>query len=302
MKSNKSPLLLLAVVGLVGCGGSQRPLTMEARHPSGRGVDNYAAPSPPAEPAAEAGSWSRGDSAAPRSSPSRELDARAESAPSSRPGLATEWGERRYSPVRETSFDRSDESPEVLSIHYDDAPGVARVARNAVTGYARARMIGTSSVDVSIDSPEGRSFDTVDTTAGPYVVGTRGARYVIAVTNRTPERIEAVVSVDGIDVVRGKTASFDHRGYLVPPYGQVRIEGFRSGLDDVGTFRFGSVGDSYAASKGDARNVGVIGVAVFHEKGSRDGYLRDTARPFPDETPDPRFATPPRHPDRRRSW
>ena len=54
--------------------------------------------------------------------------------------------------------------------------------------------------------------------------------------------------------------------------------------------------DSYAAQTGSARNVGVIGVAFFSERGDsfnddRDTRLRDTANPFP--ASDPRYAQPP---------
>src|SRR5690606_13380182 len=47
---------------------------------------------------------------------------------------------------------------------------------------------------------------------------------------------------------------------------EVRIEGFRTSLTDVATFRFSSVADSYAGRKGKARNVGVIAVAIFEEQ------------------------------------
>jgi hypothetical protein len=53
---------------------------------------------------------------------------------------------------------------------------------------------------------------------------------------------------------------------VVPPYGETRIEGFRTSQDDVATFRFSSVADSYAGKKGKARNVGVIAVAIFEEQ------------------------------------
>ncbi len=39
-------------------------------------------------------------------------------------------------------------------------------------------------------------------------------------------------------------------------------------MDEVAAFRFGSVKNSYAGKKGDDRNVGVIGVAVFEERGA----------------------------------
>jgi hypothetical protein len=68
-----------------------------------------------------------------------------------------------------------------------------------------------------------------------------------------------------IDVIDGETADTQKRGYIVPPYGETRVEGFRTSLDDVATFRFSSVDGSYAGKQGKARNVGVIAVAIFEE-------------------------------------
>ena len=100
-----------------------------------------------------------------------------------------------------------------------------------------------------------------------YVLGMIGERYRIRVANPTSRRVEAVVSVDGLDAIDGRTASFeDKRGYVIAPYGEVTIDGFRTSVDRVATFRFSSVRDSYAARKGQDRNVGVIGVAFFPER------------------------------------
>jgi hypothetical protein len=99
-----------------------------------------------------------------------------------------------------------------------------------------------------------------------YVLGTMGERYQVRVVNPTGARIEAVVSVDGLDAVDGRPASLNKRGYIIPAYGEVVIDGFRTSLDAVAAFRFSSVRDSYAAKTGKARDVGVIGVAFFRER------------------------------------
>src|SRR6185295_7375132 len=93
-----------------------------------------------------------------------------------------------------------------------------------------------------------------------------GERYVIRITNPTPRRIEAVISVDGLDVIDGESGDLRKRGYVVPAYGETRIEGFRTSQADVATFRFSSVSGSYAGQKGKSRNVGVIAVALFEEQ------------------------------------
>lgn len=114
-----------------------------------------------------------------------------------------------------------------------------------------------------------------------YVLGHAGERYIVRITNPTPRRIEAVVSVDGLDAVDGESADLRKRGYVVPPYGEVRIEGFRVSSAHVAAFRFSSVRDSYAGRKGKARNVGVIGVAIFEEEGPPQLALGHRPRPRP---------------------
>src|SRR5262245_24601712 len=102
---------------------------------------------------------------------------------------------------------------------------------------------------------------------GTYVMGQIGERYTLRIVNHTPRRIEAVVSVDGRDVVDGRSADFrSKRGYLVPAWGSVDIDGWRLSSAQVAAFRFSSVADSYAARTGSSREVGVIGVAIFPER------------------------------------
>jgi hypothetical protein len=101
----------------------------------------------------------------------------------------------------------------------------------------------------------------------PYVMGTVGSRYSVAIANPTSRRVEAVLSVDGLDAVDGRPANYvAKRGYIIPAYGDTTVDGFRTSFDEVATFRFSSVADSYAGRLGAARDVGVIGVAFFPER------------------------------------
>ena len=88
------------------------------------------------------------------------------------------------------------------------------------------------------------------------------------IRNATDARFEIVASVDGLDVVDGQPADPDRRGYLVEPHGVLSIDGFRTSDEAVAAFRFGRVADSYAAQTGSDRNVGVIGLAIFAERGA----------------------------------
>lgn len=120
---------------------------------------------------------------------------------------------------------------------------------------------------LSLEDGAGRSLSTFNHQGTTWVLGEEGERYVVVVRNPTSERVEAVVSVDGRDVLSGQTADFRrHRGYIVPAFGSVRIEGFRQSLDEVATFRFTDPGNSYSSRMGTPENVGVIGVAFFRER------------------------------------
>src|SRR5262249_16955231 len=100
-----------------------------------------------------------------------------------------------------------------------------------------------------------------------YVIGTAGRHYSIVLSNRTAARFEALISVDGLDVINGQPGDLSHRGYIVAPYDTLTVDGFRQNEHSIAAFRFGSVADSYAAQTGNARNVGVVGVALFNEAG-----------------------------------
>jgi len=99
-----------------------------------------------------------------------------------------------------------------------------------------------------------------------YVAGIPGHRYGVQLRNRIGARVLAVMSVDGVNVVSGATASPDQDGYVLDPYQFTEIDGWRKSMNEVADFNFTSLSRSYAAKTGRPDNVGVIGVAVFREK------------------------------------
>lgn len=134
-------------------------------------------------------------------------------------------------------------------------PGTALAHQTARSGAYTVELVDEG----------GRQLPTFHHRGRTYVLGTHGARYLLRIRNQTGGRIEVVASVDGRDVVDGKPASVSRPGYLVEAWGQVVIDGFRLSHASVAAFRFATVESSYAARMGDARDVGVIGVAVFTE-------------------------------------
>jgi hypothetical protein len=116
-----------------------------------------------------------------------------------------------------------------------------------------------------------------DRTAGSYlpvywhdgerhIAGEPGHEYEIRICNQEAGRVLAVTSVDGVNVITGRTAHPRQSGYVIDPFGYVEIDGWRKSLAEVAAFYFTSLPDSYAARTGRPENVGVIGVAVFRER------------------------------------
>lgn len=129
------------------------------------------------------------------------------------------------------------------------------------------RPVQANAVRVMIEAPEGDGFTTVRHRGATFVAGELGERYNVRLVNDSAKRLEVVVTVDGRDVISGKLGDFKkQRGYVLDPFGEVVIEGFRQSLDHVAAFRFSTVRESYSARRGTPQHAGVIGVAVFEER------------------------------------
>jgi hypothetical protein len=215
---------------------------------------------------------------------------------SERPGLGTEWGETRTSRVFQRQFERGtpDRPSGTAQLYYNDREGA-----RAMTRYADYREMGSAVVNVAgpavtlaLTDDRGAPLPAFYASGNTYAIGEAGQRYKIVLRNDSSFVVEAVTSVDGLDVIDGRAASFTKRGYLVPAYGSIEIEGFRQSADQIAAFRFGSVRDSYAARTGTDRNVGVVGLAVFAPRGAawtpEEINRRHDADPFPGN-----YATPP---------
>jgi hypothetical protein len=293
------PFIAVAALAVAACGHSTQDEPRSAdtapRTPSpfaspraGLAAQEYESASPAPPPAVASRSESAGAAADRAYQPAPEKQ---------RPGLGTEWGETRESRVSSAPFERQNWTTPLStsSLQYNDEAGV-----RAMLGarYWDRRSDGISaahgSITIKLVDESGTPLPTFSSGGRSYVMGQDGGRYSIRIENRTGARFEAVASVDGLDVIDGQPGSFEKRGYLVAPWATVEIDGFRRSDEVVAAFRFGRVRDSYAAKKGDDRNVGVIGVAVFEERGTRWPWTerelerRNSADPFPG-----RFAQPP---------
>ena len=119
----------------------------------------------------------------------------------------------------------------------------------------------------SIEDENGNSLPTFAKDGRTFLLGEPGLRYNIRVRNPTGQRVEAVVSVDGRDALSGQPGDYvNQRGYIIPAYGSLLVEGFRRSMEEVAVFRFTSPEGSYSSRMGTPQNVGVIGVAFFPER------------------------------------
>jgi hypothetical protein len=105
-----------------------------------------------------------------------------------------------------------------------------------------------------------------------WVAGKPGSRYAIEIRNRLGERLLAVTSVDGVNVVSGETASWDQTGYVFSAGESYQITGWRKTDAEVAAFTFTESPNSYAERTGRPANVGVIGVAIFRERQPLPAY------------------------------
>ncbi len=252
---------------------------------------------PPEAPPGNAGGRAYGDVSAPTATKGA-AEAQATAAPEDRPGLGTQWGEARNSSITSVPFQRGDGSNPFATavLYYNDEEGAKAMATS--TGYARTAAgmypVANGALTIGLKDESGAWLSGFTASSKNYVVGEAGRRYTIVVRNATPFRIECVLSVDGLDVLDGKDAAFTKRGYIVDPKGEIEVDGFRQSATQVAAFRFGSVRGSYAGQKyGDTSNVGVIGLAVFNERGTEPWKWneidkRHDANPFPGQ-----FAKPP---------
>ncbi|MBV6423660.1 MAG: hypothetical protein NAOJABEB_01461 [Steroidobacteraceae bacterium] len=111
-----------------------------------------------------------------------------------------------------------------------------------------------------------------------WIAGVSGHEYAIRVRNESPGRVLAVVSVDGVNVVTGRTAAPSQSGYVIEPGQSVSIDGWRKSLAQTAAFVFTDPSRSYATRTGRPADVGVIGVALFRERETPIAQILDESK------------------------
>jgi hypothetical protein len=112
-----------------------------------------------------------------------------------------------------------------------------------------------------------------------YLEAWRGAQYAVRLGNRTGERLGVLLTVDGLNAISGEPAPPGRRRpgrlYVLSPWDDTVVPGWRTSLEDVRRFTFVDEERSYARRSGKATGrLGWIEVEVYRE-------LRPVARPWP---------------------
>jgi hypothetical protein len=153
----------------------------------------------------------------------------------------------------------------LLGLLGTSALGAAGNRAFSASGLPWTQAAGPLELDV-VDRESGAPLHLHAHRGRRYIVGEPGREFGLRLRNRGNERVLAVTSVDGLNVLDGGLAAVGGRGYVLEPWQTVVIDGWRKSLDDVAAFYFTALRDSYAGRTGRPANVGVIGVAVFHER------------------------------------
>ncbi len=189
-----------------------------------------------------------------------------------RPGLGTSWGEQRESWVAPAAFARtSAERPSAQArIYYNDRDGAN--AMLAFLGGEPKRCEGLhhtagTLVRLGLRNAAGDWLECRESRGRHIASSEHGSRYEVVLKNDARRAVEVLVSVDGLDAMDGRPASFKKRGYVLAPFETLAVEGFRTSAATVAAFHFGGMSDSYGHRRhGNTTNAGVVGIAVFEEK------------------------------------
>lgn len=158
-----------------------------------------------------------------------------------------------------------------------------------------ARAAGHLAEVALIDRDTGERLEAYYHRGEYWVAGEPGARYAIYIRNRLNERLLAVTSVDGVNVITGQSAGWDQGGYVLDPWEDCRITGWRKSDYQVAAFAFTPAPRSYATRTGRPDNVGVIGIALFREQ-APDAPPRPYSPPIAREAPEAEPLVPPSAP------
>ena len=158
----------------------------------------------------------------------------------------------------------------------------------SLASICKGQSIGSMAGVAIVDRDTGTTLTPHYYHGSYWVAGKPGARYAIEIRNRLGERLLAVTSVDGVNVVSGATANWDQTGYVFGPGESYQITGWRKSDAQVAAFTFTESPNSYAGLTGRPANIGVIGVALFRERQPLPEYAPPVIGRSPNQPASPR--------------
>ena len=158
------------------------------------------------------------------------------------------------------------------------AIGVAAPAF-AYSPYGASGAGSLVSVSLEVDGRPAPLYAAPDGSGRYYLEAWRGARYAVRLVNRTGERLGVLLTVDGLNAISGDRSAAPSRPpgrmYVLYPWDDTLVQGWRTSLDEVRQFTFVDEEHSYATRSGKANaRLGWIEVEVYRER-------RPIARPWP---------------------
>ncbi|MES2926320.1 MAG: hypothetical protein V4843_05870 [Pseudomonadota bacterium] len=106
-----------------------------------------------------------------------------------------------------------------------------------------------------------------------WVAGRPGAQYAVTLHNRSGDRVNVVLMVDGVDVLTGQTDEFTGQndgwrrsGYVFLPHARDRIAGWYKSSGTLPYFEFANVANSHADLTARSTKVGLIQIALFRQR------------------------------------
>ena len=172
--------------------------------------------------------------------------------------LGTKWGDEVTSHVTEVNLKRLSDQPIAESqVRYANKQYQGKTVNSISLAAGKISFSIVDDADAVLPLfREGQSY---------FLAGQDGQSYQLKYENHTDSTFEVVVSVDGIDVLDGSTASRTNSGYVLHPHSEMKIEGFRKSDSAVASFTFSKPEDAYAANSNNGliQNTGIIGTVIY---------------------------------------
>ena len=144
------------------------------------------------------------------------------------------------------------------------------------------RVAGLIDVAVEVAGEPVPLYDAVDGSGRFYFQACEGRTYALRLSNRSHERLGAVVIVDGLNAISGEREEIGRgrtgRLYVLAPWAEVEVRGWRTSLDHVRQFTFVDERSSYSARAGKANSrMGWVEVAVYRDRAGANvgGWRRE---------------------------